>query len=98
MDKSKKDNLFFLLNSLWKEIKLKRRIRIIFLIFIIILSSLSEIISLSSVIPFLGVLTKPENLLDYKVMKYIPFGFKELNPFNALIICTLLPEVNAPGT
>ena len=90
MDKSKKDNLFFLLNSLWKEIKLKRRIRIIFLIFIIILSSLSEIISLSSVIPFLGVLTKPENLLDYKVMKYIPFGFKELNTFNALIIFTLI--------
>ena len=90
MDKSKKDNLFFLLNSLWKEIKIKRRIRIIFLIFIIIFSSLSEIISLSSIIPFLGLLTKPENLLDYKVMKYIPFDFMELNTFKALIIFTLI--------
>ena len=95
MTKENKSNLFFLFKLLWREIKPKRRVRIFFLILSIIMSSVSEIISLSSVIPFLGLLTKPENLLDYKFIKLFTFGFKELDNSSALIICTTILIISA---
>ncbi len=53
---------------LWKNISQKRKLQTIILIFLMIISSIMDIISLSSVIPFTNVLINPSKLLDNKFL------------------------------
>jgi len=48
--------------QLWKHISKKRRKQFFLVLFLMILSSFAEIISIGSVLPFLGVLTAPEQI------------------------------------
>ena len=88
-------SLFFLLNSLWEKIKPKRRRRMFLLVGITIISSFSEIISLSSLIPFLSLLTKPEYLLENKFSKFFLFNFKGIDSFSLLMVITLILILSA---
>jgi len=54
-----------LLRNLWCHINLRRRRQFIILIFLIVLASFAEIISIGAVIPFLAVLTAPDKLFDH---------------------------------
>jgi ABC-type multidrug transport system fused ATPase/permease subunit len=51
-----------LLPRLWSHITLGRRIQIVLLFLLMILTTFSELISLGAVLPFLGVLTAPEKV------------------------------------
>jgi len=51
------NKLFF---RLWQHMSLRRRHQFILLLILMVLASLAEIISIGSVIPFLGALTSPE--------------------------------------
>ena len=55
---------FKLLKRLWQNIKLKRKKQLTLLIVLMIISGFLEIVSLATIIPFIGVITNPERLLQ----------------------------------
>ena len=54
----------FQLFKLWKHINIRRKFQLFFILFVMILSGLSEVISLASIMPFVIVLTEPNKLND----------------------------------
>ena len=67
------------LQRLWKQIGRVRKIELFLVLTLMIFCSFAEIISISSIIPFLSVLTNPEGFFSLSYMQpiIITFGFKE---------------------
>jgi ATP-binding cassette, subfamily B, bacterial PglK len=61
-------SLNILLRRLWGHINLRRRRQFALLLCLTALSSFAEIVSLSSVIPFIGIITQPERIFDSPLM------------------------------
>lgn len=59
-----------LLRELWKYISKKRQRQFLFLIVLTLFSSIAEIVSLGAVIPFIGVITNPDKVFQYNIIKY----------------------------
>jgi len=53
-------NIIKLLRHLWSHINLRRRRQFMLMLFLIVLASFAEIVSIGAVIPFLGILTAPD--------------------------------------
>lgn len=56
--------LLNLLSRLWQHISRHRRFQFMFLLVLTLLSSIAEIVSLGSVLPFIGILTQPEKVFN----------------------------------
>ncbi len=68
MHTSKKNissSLFDIYKKIWKHIPRGRRIQLIGLMFLMVLTSAFEVLSLGSVIPFIGILISPDKLNSY---------------------------------
>ena len=78
--------------SLWKILSRKRKIQILFITNLMIISALAEILCLASVIPFLGILLNPDELwkIDNLNKLFVQLGFNSseqlINPI-ILIFC-----------
>lgn len=57
--------------TLWTHLDYKRKIQFLFLLILIILSSIFEMLSIGAVFPFLLVLSTPEVLFEYDALKSI---------------------------
>ena len=57
------------LQKLWKHITKKRRSQIIVTLTIMIIASVSEVISIGAIIPFLAILVQPERIFDISYLK-----------------------------
>ena len=70
-----------ILNGLWVHISYQRRKQALLLLFLAILTSFAEIISLGAVLPFIGVLTQPDKVLAYPFVAEIArlFGIENGN-------------------
>ncbi len=68
-----------LLNSLWKYLSKRRKSQCKLLLILMFLASLSEIISIGSVLPFLSVLASPEYVFSHSFIKPLmqPLGISE---------------------
>ncbi len=55
---------FHLIKSLWLHINNQRRLQIVFLLLLMILASFAEVISIGAILPFLGVLTAPDQIFN----------------------------------
>ena len=78
-------SLIILLLRLWFHIRLQRRWQFVLLFCLTFLSSLAEIISLSSVLPFIGIVTQPEKIFDSPLMAN-PIHFLGLEKNTDLVI------------
>ena len=67
-ENNKKSSSFL---QLWNYLSKRRRKQFWLLLFLMIIASLSEIISIGAVLPFLGVLTTPEQVYQYSLMQPI---------------------------
>ena len=67
--------------SLLRFLSKKRIYQLLILSFIILLSGLSEISIVASLLPFLNVLNRPENVLDIKIIGDILFYLKITEPY-----------------
>ena len=67
---SVKKNIFYIsvVSFLWNNLKRNKKIQIIKLLFLMLVCGFAELISLSSVIPFLIVLTNPTKLTEIKFL------------------------------
>jgi ABC-type multidrug transport system fused ATPase/permease subunit len=61
----------YLLKSLWKHINHKRRLQICGLFILMVITSLSEAVSMGAVMPFLSTLIDPEKVFNYKLLQPI---------------------------
>lgn len=69
--------LAVILNLLWRHIDVRRRGQLLLLLFLMLLTSFAEIVSIGAVLPFLEVLTAPQHFFD------LPF-VQPLNKFLGL--------------
>ena len=70
-EKNKTKPTIQLLAGLWNHIRKKRRIQLSILLSIMLISGLTELLTLGAVIPFLSVLTNPESLWSRKEIQII---------------------------
>ena len=82
--KSNSNSLIILIIKLWKHLSLRRKYQLAILLFIVCLSSFAEIISVSLIIPFLGVLTNPEYLMSSS--RFVKFSnIFSLNSYSEIV-------------
>ncbi len=74
--KPNKHNTITLLIALFKRTSKKRKLQILILFILILLSSFAEMFSLTLIIPFLTVISYPSKLLEYRLIENI---YKSLN-------------------
>ena len=79
-----------LLYRLWLQIGTKRRIQIILLFILMLITSVSEIISIGAVFPFLGALTSPISLFQNTTLKSIFIFLDITKPENILFPLTVV--------
>lgn len=85
MQNKNSDNQVILTYKLFTSFSKRRKFQLVFLLFFIIVSGLTEILSISSVLPFIALLTSPEKLYFHPYLKHFNFIFKIQRP-NELIV------------
>ena len=81
----KEISIFSVLYELWLKLKRRRQRQLIFLSIFMLISSIAEVISLASVVPFLSVLVNPESLWNNSLLK-ITFSFIGIKDQNQLLL------------
>lgn len=79
-----------LLRRLWPHIQHNRRKQFVLLLLLMLLASLSEILSIGAVLPFLGVLTSPEKVYELSVIHPIKHLLGLTDPKDLLFPFALL--------
>lgn len=69
--------LDMMVKQLWFHINRKRRIQLSLLLVLMILASFAEVFSLAAILPFLGVITSPQNIFEQQYLQSFirTFGF-----------------------
>jgi len=62
------NSLIALLINIFKHVKRRRRNQFFLLMGLALISSIAEVVSLGSVVPFIGVLTQPEKVFEYPIV------------------------------
>ena len=94
-ENSKKLKSSSLLIRLWKHLKLRRKVQLLFLLAVMSASGFFELISLGSVVPFLSALTDAEKLLDIRLINDIYETIGLNSPEQLLIIFSCLFGITA---
>ena len=79
-----------LLYRLWTHVSNKRRFQLLILLFLMLVASFAEIVSIGAVLPFLGVLTAPESVFEYPFVQSIAGSFGVSNPEQLMFPITVL--------
>ena len=82
-------SLYNLLKRLWRHINPRRRSQFAVLLVLMLLTSFAEILSISSVLPFLGVLTAPERIFELPIAQPIIQTLKLSAPKQLLLPLTI---------
>lgn len=78
-----------LLRRLWHHISPRRRRQFVLLLVLMLLASFAEIMSIGTVLPFLGVLTAPERIFEMPVAQPIIQALKLAEPKQLLLPLTI---------
>jgi ABC-type multidrug transport system fused ATPase/permease subunit len=79
-----------LLYRLWEHISSRRRKQFSLLLFLMLLTSFAEIISIGAIMPFLGVLSAPERIFDLAILQSFIKEFGLTEPKQLLLPLTLI--------
>jgi len=79
-------NLIFL----WRIVPKKRHKQFFLMIFLMLISSFSEIISIGTILPFLGVLTAPQEIFNLPLMQPLIEFFNISSPMELIFPLTLI--------
>ncbi|OOZ51862.1 ABC transporter ATP-binding protein [Solemya velum gill symbiont] len=83
------------LKRLWTHIKQRRRKQFALLIVLMVIASFAEVVSIGAVLPFLGVLTAPEQLFEHKLTQPFINWFQLSEPKQLLLPFTILFAIAA---
>lgn len=84
-----------MLTKLWTHLSKKRRKQFVFLLLLMIVASLSEIISIGAVLPFLAVIVSPEDLFQHKLMVQVIDFFALSDPSQLVFPLTVIFVISA---
>ena len=87
------DSIPILLKALWCHITPRRHKQFILLLAMMLLASILEIFSISSVLPFLGVLVAPQNVFETPIFQPIIQIFSLTEPKQLLLPLTIIFSV-----
>ena len=59
------------LKKLWQNIKVRRKKQLGLILILILTASITEVVSIGAVIPFLGILANPEAFFQHELACYI---------------------------
>ncbi len=85
MRKLKKNSTLNSLRNLWKHISNRRRRHLIILLIGMFFGGILEVVSISSIVPFLGALLSPETLVEYKMLHFL-FDLFMISSRNEMIV------------
>ena len=80
----------FLILQIWKHLSKKKQKRIFFALVMMILSGLAELVTISSVIPFLTALLNPDKLFNHPISSYLSEIFNISEDYNLFIAIIIL--------
>ena len=60
--------VFVIIRSIWDQLNRRRKYQCLLLLGLMVFSAFTEMISLGAVVPFLGVLSEPENVFQYAII------------------------------
>ncbi len=83
-------SLQFLVKGVWKNLNSSHRKKLIFLLFIILLSALAEICTLASIFPFLAFLTNPSKFWEMAMVQQFFKNFGISDPKDLLLPVTII--------
>lgn len=75
--------------QLWRMLNHKRRLELVLILFLILLVSMAEVISLGAVLPFLGVLAAPDQVFKSKLLMGFSPGLNLLSEYDLMLYTTL---------
>ena len=82
-------NFLKYLRILWGHVEYTKRKHFFYIFFLMLLASLSELVSLGAIIPFLSVLTKPDLLFTNKHIQPLIAFFNINNPQSLILPVTI---------
>lgn len=83
------NSIFILLKRLWIHITRRRRLQFAFLLFLMVLSTFAEMLSIGAVMPFLSVLTNPQYLFEVEFFKPMLLILDLSDPTQLLVPITI---------
>jgi ABC-type multidrug transport system fused ATPase/permease subunit len=81
--------------GLWSHIGVCRRYQFVLLLVLMIVTSIAEVLSISVVMPFLSVLTSPEQAFNYLVIKQVPIDEFGIQTPNQLLLPLTIGFISA---
>lgn len=79
-----------LLKRLWQHITAPRRRQFILLFALMMLVSFAEVLSIGSVLPFLGMLTNPSHIFELPIVQFLVRPLGVSNPNELLFLVTII--------
>ncbi len=79
-----------LILKIWHHLSRKRKIQLVMMIILMIINSFAEVISLTSIIPFLTLLSNPNAMMEMKYITNISLSFGIINRNDFLLFVTLI--------
>ena len=83
-------SIISLLKKLWNHMSKRRKKQFILLFLLMLLSAATEVVSLGMILPFLGVLTNPDQIFSYSLVNEFALKFRITEPNELLLPITLI--------
>ena len=64
----------------------KRRVQFLLLLLVMIISSIAELCTLASVVPFLKIIVEPESIFNIKIIKYLSENYFNIENSSELLL------------
>ena len=77
---------FYILQFIWMLIQKKRRFQFLLLLLVMIISSIAELCTLASVVPFLKIIVDPESIFNIKIIKYLSENYFPVTDSSELLL------------
>jgi ABC-type multidrug transport system fused ATPase/permease subunit len=84
-----------ILRQLWRQLSGRRKVQFILLLLLMVFTSITEIISIGAIMPFLSVLTNPDLVLNYQLIKPLYTSLGITNSAELLLPLTVMFSVAA---
>ena len=88
-------SILFLLRRIWRHLNIRRRFQLLLLLFAMLASGLAELISLSAVLPFLAMLSNPEQVWNMPPIQSIALRFGLSQPQHLVVPITVAFSISA---
>jgi ATP-binding cassette subfamily B protein len=79
-----------LLKKIWQELSVLRRKQLVALVFLMVVTSIAEVFSIGTVIPFLAILVTPDKIFSNELFQSVFIFFRIKNPEELIFPITIL--------